>query len=251
MRTPVIAANWKMNKLLYEAENFASEFPIDIELYKKAEVVLCPPFTCLQVVSQSLKGTGIHLGAQNMYPEEKGAFTGEISPVMLKDAGCTYIILGHSERRHILAESNEFINKKVEAALKHGLIPILCIGETLDERQKGATEEICTKQLLGSLKGINTEDIANIVIAYEPVWAIGTGVSASFEDAEGIISFIRELVSKEYGIDTANTVRILYGGSVKPENISEFMASENIDGALVGGASLNIDSFFDIIKNGV
>lgn len=250
MRVPVVAANWKMNKILSEAESFAAEIPINKDLYDKVEVIICPPFTSLYVVSQALKGTGIKLGAQNMYPEEMGAFTGEVSPVMLKDIGCKYVILGHSERRHILKESNEFINRKVKAAIKHELIPILCIGETLNERKKGKTEEVCINQLLGSLNGVAKEDVAKSIIAYEPVWAIGTGENASSQDAERTISFIRELIFNQFGADTAKAIRILYGGSVKPNNIGEYMENENIDGALVGGASLKIDSFYELIMNG-
>ncbi len=248
MRKPVIAANWKMHKTIKEAESFAAEFPLEPDLYDQVEVVIFPPFTALFTVNEALKGTGIALGAQNMHPDEKGAFTGEISPLMLKDAGCSCVILGHSERRHIFLETDEFINRKVRAAFKHGLKPFLCVGETLEERQAGLTEEVCARQLSGSLAGANEHEIAAMVIAYEPVWAIGTGINATSEDAEKTIAFIRGYLKEKYGSEAAEQVRIQYGGSVKPSNIQEYIKCENIDGALVGGASLEIDSFYNLIK---
>lgn len=251
MRIPMIAANWKMYKSINEAEKFASEFPLDPELLQKAEVVICPPFTALQTVSESLRGTGILLGAQNMHPAEQGAFTGEISPMMLSDIGCKHVILGHSERRHIFQESNEFINLKVKAAVQHGIGPILCVGETLEERERGETRQVCKKQLLECLLNVETDDPSMISIAYEPVWAIGTGRNADPKDAEEVIAYIRKLLEERYGSDLSGRIRILYGGSVKPGNIEEFMQQQNIDGALVGGASLEIDSFYNIINNAV
>lgn len=248
MRKPIIAANWKMYKVIKEAESFAAEFPLDTELYQEVEVVICPPFTALQVVGAALRGTGIKLGAQNLYPKEQGAFTGEISPVMLKDLGCTYVILGHSERRHILGEQDAFINEKVKAALRHELIPILCVGETLEQRQQGKTEEICRRQLAGGLAGVDAAALASLVIAYEPVWAIGTGVNASAQDAEETIAFLRHVIAEGWGKEAAAAIRIQYGGSVKPQNVQQFMDCEDIDGALVGGASLEVDSFYAIIQ---
>jgi len=247
-RKPVIAANWKMNKLIQEVVSFVAGFPKDPEPDQKIEVVICPPFTALQTVAEALRGTKIKLGAQNLYPKSQGAFTGEISPLMLKDVGCTYVILGHSERRHILGEQDTFINEKVQAALAHDLIPILCVGETLEERRQGQTETVCRSQLLGSLEGLDAEAVKKLVIAYEPVWAIGTGVNASAQDAEETIAYLRRVIAEKWGDEAAAAVRIQYGGSVKPQNIAEFMACANIDGALVGGASLESDSFYEIIQ---
>ena len=249
MRIPIIGANWKMHKNIKEAVNYSIEFPDDPDLYSRVETVIFPPFTSLAAVSEALKGTGIKLGAQNMHPADKGAYTGEISPLMLKDTGCSYVILGHSERRHIFGETDEFINEKVKAALAYGLIPLLCIGETLEERRNGRTQEVCREQLAGSLAGVKGDDVAGMVIAYEPVWAIGTGVNATPEDAEETVGFIRNLLSKQFGRPAGEAVRIQYGGSVKPENAGEYFKKDNIDGALVGGASLEIHSFYEIVKN--
>lgn len=248
MRVPIVAANWKMNKTVGEAEAFTAKLPGDAELYKKVEVVVCTPFTCLQAVSKELEGTGIKLGAQNMYYEDKGAYTGEISPVMLKDLGCSYVILGHSERRHIFHESNELINKKVKAALTYSLKPILCIGETLEERQAGKMEAVCQTQLFESLKELTEKEMDQIVVAYEPVWAIGTGINASVEDADNTITFVRQCISNKYGEKIGNTIRIQYGGSVKSNNALDYFKQANIDGALIGGASLKADSFYSIVK---
>lgn len=247
-RIPIMAANWKMHKVLREAESYAAEFPLDQDLYRQVEVVICPAFTSLQVVAKALRGTGIKLGAQNMHPAEQGAFTGEVSPVMLKDLGCSYVILGHSERRHLFGESDRFINQKVVAALRHRLIPILCVGETLAERKAGQTEEVCAAQLSGSLAGLSGQELTGIVIAYEPVWAIGTGVNATAGDAETTIRFIRSFLTGQFGEKAGEAVRIQYGGSVKPDNVQEYMKQEDIDGALVGGAGLSVDSFFSIIQ---
>lgn len=249
LRVPIIAANWKMNKNVKEAENYAAEFPVDVELYKKVEVVIMPPYTALQAVGEALRGTGIKLGAQNMHYADSGAYTGEISPLMLKELGCSYVILGHSERRHIFQETDELINKKVKAALNYGISPLLCVGETLEERESGKTREVNMRQLLGSLKDVEAADVARIVIGYEPVWAIGTGVNASGDDAEETIAYIREIISGEWGKTVGQTVRIQYGGSVKPDNIKKYLSQENIDGALVGGAGLEVDSFYGILRS--
>jgi len=238
-----------MHKNIKEAVKFFIDFPADPGLYSQVETVIFPPFTALAAVSEALKGRGIKLGAQNMHPAEKGAFTGEISPLMLRELGCSYVILGHSERRHIFKETNEFINEKVKAALAHGLIPFLCIGETLEERREARTQEVCRGQLAGSLAGIKGDDVAGMVIAYEPVWAIGTGVNATSEDAEETIGFIRRLLIEQYGRAAGEAVRIQYGGSVKPENAGDYFTKDNIDGALVGGASLETASFYNIVKS--
>lgn len=213
---------------------------------KDREVVLCPGFVCLFEISKLLKGTNIKLGAQNMYHEDKGAFTGEISPLFLKEVGVTYVILGHSERRHIFGEKDELINNKVKAALLHGLSPILCVGETLNEREAGITYNVIENQIDGSLAGLQRENLENLVIAYEPVWAIGTGKTATKEDANEVIGYIRRLLLRNFGEKVGNETRILYGGSVKPGNIKELMEMEQIDGALVGGASLKAEDFAKI-----
>lgn len=238
-----------MHKKIREAIDFCVELPADPELYSRIEIVVFPPFTALAAAGQVLQGKGIKLGAQNMHPAEKGAFTGEISPVMLRDAGCDYVILGHSERRHIFGETNEFICEKVKAALGHGIIPFLCIGETLGERQAGRTAEVCENQLYGSLAGVAGDDVAKMVIAYEPVWAIGTGVNATAQDAEETIGFIRGLLTRRYGGAVGQASRIQYGGSVKPENAGDYFKQDNIDGALVGGASLETESLYKIVKS--
>lgn len=249
MRIPVIGANWKMNKTISEAESFAAEFPINPDLYRRVEVIIFPPFTALSVVGNALRGTGIKMGGQNMHNLEKGAFTGEISPQMLKDTGCTHVLLGHSERRHIFGETNKFVNAKIKSAFQHGLIPVLCIGETLEERKAGRTKEVCREQLLKSLDGVENRLLKDLIIAYEPVWAIGTGINATPEDAGETASFLRKILQETYGQPVQEAVRIQYGGSVKPENASEYFALDDIDGALVGGASLEIESFFKIVES--
>jgi len=248
LRKPIVAANWKMYKTVSEGKSFAAEFSWETSLAREVEVVICPPFTALQVVGDGLKGKGIKWGGQNLYPSAEGAFTGEISPLMLKDLGCTYVILGHSERRHLLGETDEFINQKVKVAFAHELLPIFCVGETLEQREDGKTEEVCRRQLEHGLAGVKGADLARMVIAYEPVWAIGTGVNASPEDAEKTIAFLRQVISEQWGQEAGEAVRIQYGGSVKPQNIKEFMSCANIDGVLVGGASLKADSFYEIVR---
>ena len=248
MRKPIIVANWKMYKTVEEGKKFDKEFPLDKELFSEVEVVICPTFTALQTIGEVIRNKDIKLGAQNLYPVDEGAFTGEISPVMLKELGCSYVILGHSERRHILNETDSFINKKVKCAFKHELLPILCIGETLEERQKGKTEEVCIHQIIDGLEGVGNKDLAHMVVAYEPVWAIGSGINASADEAEETIALIRDVIGDNFAKEVAENMRIQYGGSVKPGNIKEFMKKENIDGALVGGASLKADFFYEIIK---
>ena len=242
----LIAANWKMNKGIKEAVSFVRDFKNLVKNVKNVEIVICPPFTLLNEIYELIKVTNIDLGAQNMHFEEKGAYTGEISPLMLKDAGCEYVILGHSERRQHFNETDDLINKKVKAALKNKLKPILCIGETLQQRNNNKTTEIIENQLMNCLNGINENEIKNIVIAYEPVWAIGTGKNAAPEQAEEVHKFIRSLLSKKYNKKISDNVRVIYGGSVKPENIKDLMKMKNINGALVGGASLDPKSFAEI-----
>ena len=246
MRRLLIAGNWKMHKTIPEALDLVRELKELVRDVNDRDILVCPPFTALYPVSRELEGSNIVLGGQNMYFEEQGAFTGEISPLMLKDAGCSYVILGHSERRHIFGETDELVNKKVLSAINHGLIPILCVGELLEERESGKTQEVVEKQVREGLKGVDGDN--EFVIAYEPVWAIGTGKTATPELAEEVHLFIRQVLSDMFGSEKANSVRILYGGSVKPENAAGLLNMENIDGALVGGASLKAESFAKIVK---
>ena len=245
----LIAANWKMNKNAKEAVSFAKELKKLAKEDKNAEIVICPSFTLLSAVADELKGSNIRLGAQNMHFESSGAYTGEISPSMLKEIGCEYVILGHSERREHFNEGNESINKKVLSALKNGMKPILCIGETHEERLKELTDDVLEDQLLKCLDGV--KDIKNVVIAYEPVWAISKGdpnkKAATKGDAEEAHLFIRQVLSGIYD-EAAKEVRIIYGGSMKPENAKELLGMRNINGGLVGNASLDAKSFFEIIK---
>jgi triosephosphate isomerase len=245
MRTPLIAGNWKMNTTLDEAITLVKEMRPGLEGVKGVEKVLCPPFISLTAVKGLLKGSSIKLGAQNMYFEEKGAYTGEISPPMLAEL-CQFVILGHSERRHYFGEGGEVIDKKVRAALKVGLKPILCIGETLEENEAGKTEEVLLRQLGSSASREYYQ--GGMVLAYEPVWAIGTGQAASGQQANDTISFIRQFISGQYGKETAQGLRVLYGGSVNSANITEFIKQPEVDGALVGGASLKADEFLGIVR---
>ena len=246
----LIAATWKMNKTIEDAINFIKDFKKLAVNVKNAEIVICPSFTSLQAVSKELKNTNIRLGAQNMHPEDSGAFTGEISPLMLKDLGCEYVILGHSERRE-MGENDKFINKKVIAAFKHDINPILCVGETLEQRQKGETEDVLEDQLISCLKGVSNSK--GLVVAYEPVWAISRGnpnqKAATKADAEDAHLFIRKLLEGMYDENAAKNTRIIYGGSMKPENAKELLAMPDIDGGLVGNASLNAKSFAEIVKS--
>ncbi len=246
MRRLLIAGNWKMNKTVPEAIELVRELKERLKGVEDRDILVCPPFTALYPVGRELEGSSILMGAQNMFYEEKGAFTGEISPVMLKDVGCSYVILGHSERRHIFGESDELINRKVISAVNHNLIPILCIGETLEEREKGETRQVVERQVREGLKGLKPED--EFVIAYEPVWAIGTGRSATPEMAQEVHTFIRDVLTELFEKEKAEGVRILYGGSVKPENAKGLLEMPDIDGALVGGASLKAESFSAIVK---
>ena len=246
MRKPVIIGNWKMNKDLDEAKKLVKEI-ISEKLDNNVEKVVCVPFVYVTEVNKLLEGSDVGLGVQNMYFENKGAFTGEISPLMLKSCGVSYVILGHSERRTIFNETDEMINKKVKSALQNKLIPILCCGETLEERNPGVEKEVVEKQIRNTLDGISETDIEKVIIAYEPIWAIGTGLTASSDDAENMIKFIREILFDIYG-NLSENIRIQYGGSVKPNNIKDLMQKENVDGALVGGACLESASFCALIN---
>lgn len=244
-RIPLIAGNWKMHNNKKETVDFFAAF-LPKAQNLKAEVVICPPFTDLWEAAEKTKDTKVKLGAQNMHWEEKGAFTGEISPDMLKEIRCDYVIIGHSERRQYFAETDETVNKKVKAALKYGLVPIICVGETLEQREQGITMSWVLGQVEKALEGLTARDVERLVFAYEPIWAIGTGKTASSKDAQEVIGAIRRKIAELVGQQASQKVRILYGGSVKPENIKELMAQPDIDGALVGGASLKPDGFYSI-----
>ena len=244
MRKPIIAGNWKMHKTIAEALEFVNEVKDRVN-NDKVEAVICAPFTLLKDLKQATKGTNIKIGAQNMHFEEKGAFTGEISPLMLKELDMDYVVIGHSERRQYFNETDETVNKKVLKALEVGIDPILCVGETLEEREAGNTKDVCKVQVEKALENVSKEDLAKVVIAYEPVWAIGTGKTATSEDANDVIAYIREVVANLYG-ELANEVRIQYGGSVKPSNVAEIMNQSDIDGALVGGASIYSNEYVEL-----
>ena len=251
MRKPFIAGNWKMYKAPVEAAQFARELTQSLKGISGVDVAVCPPFPALWPVKEALEGSNIALGAQNMHFAREGAFTGEVSPLMLKDLGVKYVILGHSERRAYFGETDEIINKKIKASLEHGLYPIFCVGETLDEREQGITKAVVEIQVRKGLLEITAEQAEKITVAYEPVWAIGTGKTATPEDAEEVCGFIRGVLENIYGKETAEIIRIQYGGSVKPENIKELIAKPNIDGALVGGASLKVESFAAIVQGSI
>ena len=251
MRKPLIAGNWKMYKTSDQAVKLSAGLKGSLKDFTAADVVLCPPFTVLNTVYNVINDTDIQLGAQDLFWEKEGAFTGEISPIMLKDCGCEFVIIGHSERRKYFHETDETINKKIKASLEVGLKPIVCVGETLEEREADKTIEVIKTQLTGCFAGLNIEDMLNVTIAYEPVWAIGTGKNATAAQAEEVHKFIRTWIVEKFSQGVANTVRILYGGSVKPANTKELMSQEDVDGALVGGASLEVSSFTDIIKNSI
>lgn len=246
-KKPFIVGNWKMNLTLEEGVEFAKS--LRKSLQNKNEIIsgICPPFTFLKDISRALEGSSICVGAQNIHSEKNGAYTGEISALMVKDAGCTHVLVGHSERRHLFGEIDSFINAKMKTALSIDLKPIFCIGETLNEREEGKTEYVVKNQLKNGLLGIARNHVEELVIAYEPVWAIGTGKTASPEQANEVHSFIRGFLTDEYGKDVAGSVYIQYGGSVKPENTKELIAQPEIDGLLVGGASIKLESFLKII----
>lgn len=247
MRTPIIAGNWKMNNTISESLNLVEKLK-NADLNTKVEVVVAVPFTSLYEVKKILKDTKIKLAAQNMHWEDKGAFTGEISPLMLKEIGIDYCIIGHSERRQYFNEVDETVNKKIKSALKHSIKPIICVGETLKERENDLQEKKVKNQIVNALKGIEKTQLKDIVIAYEPIWAIGTGKTASSEDANVMCGLIRDTIGYMYDEKAKEIIRIQYGGSVKPRNIKQLMAEKEIDGALVGGASLVAEYFIDIVN---
>jgi triosephosphate isomerase len=247
MRTPIIAGNWKMNKTADEAVAFVREIRAGLNQYTSVDSVVCPPFVALSAVADALKGTRVGVGAQNMHFEEKGAYTGECAAAMIKPY-CQYVILGHSERRAYFAETDEMVNKKVHTALAHGLTPIICVGETLSQNEAGETHAFVSGQVKAAFAGVTAEQAAGCIIAYEPIWAIGTGKSATVADAGRIIGLtVRGAIADIYGEETAQRIRVQYGGSANPANIADYMSHPDIDGALVGGASLKID-FVAMVK---
>jgi triosephosphate isomerase len=251
MRTPIIAGNWKMYKTDKEAYELASSLKNRLKDVESVKVVLCPPFTALNSVKKGIESSSLFLGAQNMHWESEGAYTGEISAQMLLSLGCTFVILGHSERRIHFGETNETINKKLKKAIEVGLSPIVCVGEKLEEREAGKTEGIVEDHIKGAFEGLNSDEAKKVVIAYEPVWAIGTGKTATPKQANDVHRFIREKLKALYSEEVAETKNILYGGSVKPENSKELLNQVDIDGALVGGASLKSESFEKIVRSGI
>jgi len=248
MRKPIIAGNWKMNNTIKAAVELVNGLKRELSNVETVDIVVCPAFTALSDVNEITMDSNIALGAQNIFWEEKGAFTAEIAPNMLVDAGCKYVIIGHSERRQYFAETNEIVSKRIKAALSVGLKPIVCVGEVLAEREAGKTFDVIKDHVTGSLAGLSNDDMRSIVLAYEPVWAIGTGKTATKEQAQEVHKYIRGLLKELFNDEVASETRIQYGGSVKPENIKELMSQEDLDGALVGGASLKIDSFSAIVK---
>ena len=248
MRTPIIAGNWKLNKTISEAVALTTTLKALIADVNGVEIIVAPPFTALAAVSDTIADSSICLSAQDVYSEDSGAFTGEVSAPMLKDVGCDYVIIGHSERRQYFSETNESVNQKVKAALAHALKPIICVGEQLEEREAGRTEAVIEDHVSGGIAGLSAAELSSCVIAYEPVWAIGTGKTATPVQAQEVHSFIRGLLTTAYSAEVASGLCIQYGGSVKPENAAELMAQPDVDGALVGGASLEAESFAQIVK---
>ncbi|MBU2447179.1 MAG: triose-phosphate isomerase [Bacteroidetes bacterium] len=252
MRKKVVAGNWKMYKDKSETIELISGLKEKLSKFNsEVEVIICPPFTSIEIAKELLKGSVIHLGAQNMHFEDEGAFTGEISAKMLKSFGVEYVILGHSERRSIFREDDKMINKKVLKAVSVGLKPIFCIGETLEERENNKTFDVIARQLTEGLSSISNEHLNEIIVAYEPVWAIGTGKTATPSQAEEVHKYLRKLIEEKFGRSFAESMRILYGGSVKPDNAKELFSQPNIDGGLIGGACLKADSFYDVINSAV
>jgi triosephosphate isomerase len=248
MRTPIMAGNWKMYKTPTEAVAFVTQLKKELGAWDKTEVVVAPSFVALAPVAERLKGSQIAVAAQDCYWEEQGAYTGEVSVPMLRDAGCRYVIIGHSERRAKFGEQDEQVNKKAKAVLAHGLLPIVCVGESLEQREQGKTFAVVERQVKEGLKGLGKDAIQAVVVAYEPVWAIGTGKTATPGQAQEVHAFIRKLLSEIFGPQGGEAIRIQYGGSVKPDNVDELMAQPDIDGALVGGASLETASFARIVR---
>jgi len=248
MRKPFIAGNWKMNTLAHSAVDLASELAGQLNDVHSVDMAVCPPFVYLSAVAKALNSSNIALGAQNVYFEPNGAYTGEISCKMLKDVCCTYAIVGHSERRHVIGETDELINKKISAAITGGLLPIFCVGELLEQRQADKTEAVVTTQIRAGLAGLSSDKVLAVTIAYEPVWAIGTGVTATADQAQEVHAMIRGLLADMYDESVAAEIRIQYGGSAKPANTAELMACPDVDGLLVGGASLKVDDFATMVK---
>lgn len=250
MRKPIIAGNWKMNKTVAEAKAFAEAVATKVPAATEVDAVICAPALHLATLVELTQGTDLQIGAQNAHFENSGAFTGETSPQALANLGVKYVVLGHSERREYFGETDELINKKVHAAFNNGLVPIVCCGETLEQYEANQASEVVAKQVEADLEGLSVEQVKNTVIAYEPIWAIGTGKSATTEDAQNMCHTVREVVAKKFGQEAADALRVQYGGSVKPENIVEYMACPDVDGALVGGASLEVDSFLALLEGG-
>lgn len=250
MRKPIIAGNWKMNKTFSEAISFAEEVKGRVPSKEKVESVICAPALFLQGLVEAVKNTDVEIGAQTMHFEESGAFTGEISPKALQDLGVKYVIIGHSERREMFNETDETVNKKTQAAFHYNLLPIVCVGETLEQRENGETMKLVGDQVRKALAGLTEEQVKQTVIAYEPIWAIGTGKSSTAEDANEVCALIRKVVAEQFSEGAADALRIQYGGSVKPGNIKEYMSQPDIDGALVGGASLEAQSFLQLVEAG-
>jgi triosephosphate isomerase len=248
VRKPIIAGNWKMHKTIEEAKSFVMAVDGLVPQREEMDTVICAPFTYLQALVELVKERPMAIGAQNMHFEEQGAFTGEVSPTMLISLGVEYVIIGHSERRQYFNEMNETVNQKAHAAFKHGLIPIICVGENLEEREAEKTKDIVRGQVVKALSNLSSEQVSRTVLAYEPIWAIGTGKSSTAEDANDVISYIRSVVEEKYDSQVAQAIRIQYGGSVKQDNIREYMSQSDIDGALVGGASLKPESFLQLLE---
>ena len=248
MRTPLIAGNWKMNKTEGEALSLVRKLMQGVRSFSEVEVLICPPFTSIGTVGDIISGTPVSLGAQNMHWEEKGAFTGEISSNMLLTLGCNFVILGHSERREYFGETDEIVARKLKTALTAGLTPIVCVGETKSEREDGVTEKIIETQVKRVIEGLSPGEFDGTVMAYEPVWAIGTGLTATTEQAQEVHAFIRKLLGESLGLEIAEKTRIQYGGSMKPDNAGELLAEPDIDGGLIGGAALDAESFKGIIE---
>jgi len=247
LKKKIIAGNWKMNKSVAEAVDLASDIKDELSDFRDADIVLCPPFTALKAVGDIITQTHIKLGAQNMHWASDGAYTGEISAGMLRDIYCHYVILGHSERRAMFGETDEIVNKKVKAALAGNLLPIVCVGEVLQERESGSAKDVVKNQITGSLDGLG-DDIGKVIIAYEPVWAIGTGKVATPEQAQEMHAYIRQVLAAIAGEEVAQSIRIQYGGSMKPSNAGELLSQPDIDGGLIGGAALDARSFVEIVK---
>ncbi len=248
MRKPFLAGNWKMYKTVPEAVALARALVEKVGQYEKVDITVCPNALALGAVAEAVKGSRISVGAQHMHWEDEGAFTGEVSARMILSAGAKLAIIGHSERRHIFGETDEMVNRKLKAALAAGLSPIVCVGETLDQREKGITDEVVSRQLEGGLKGVGKDELPKLTIAYEPVWAIGTGKTATPDMAQKVHALIRRLLADSHGEGFAQAVRVQYGGSVKPANVASLMEMPDIDGALVGGASLDAESFSKIVR---